>query len=178
MRQINLLPEQMQKTEQQKILRNFFVVTLIPTLIIVCVIHGLLWWYLQSVKKTATERSTDYSQINEFGDVKEKIDTLSAKIEDFYRAQKPVLASIAQQSFSPFLLKNFGDAASNRVWFKRLALDYDGKICRIEGRSYNTRLVSEFMLELKKLAFLKSVELSSMEKSPEGNVDFMIICNL
>ena len=177
MRQINLLPEQMQKTEQQKIVQNSFVLALIPTVMIICVIHGFLSWDLQNVKKAA-EQSTDDNQINEFGDVKGKIGALSAQIENFYKAQKPVLLSMAQQAFSPFLLKNFGDAASNRVWFKKLELDYEAKICRIEGRSYNTRLVSEFMLEVKKMAFFKSVELSSMERSPDGQVDFMIVCNL
>ncbi len=177
MRQINLLPEPMQKIEEQKVIRNAFGVSVVPTLIILIVVHVFLSWYLQDVIKM-TGYSTDYSQVNEFGDIKEKIDVLSVQMGNFYRDQKPVLMSVAQQSSPPFLLKNLSVAASNRVWFKKMELDFDGKICRIEGQSYNTRLVSEFMLELKKILSLKSVELNSMEKTPEGHVNFMIVCNL
>ncbi|MDP2653140.1 MAG: PilN domain-containing protein [Candidatus Omnitrophota bacterium] len=175
MRQINLLPEQMQKVEQIKTIRNAFVLVLAPILLVMAVVHVLLAMHLQNMKRLA-ERPMDYIQTREVGEVKVRIDEVLSKMRDFHAGHEILLESIAQRASTPVILVNLGEMAQSRVWLNDFNLDHESKTCRIAGQSFNTRLVSEFMLELKKVPFFKNVELSSMERGQDGKVGFSIVC--
>ena len=79
----------------------------------------------------------------------------------------------------PYILKTIGDITLDMVWLTGLSVDSENGTCQIDGRSFNTKLVSEFMLELKKLPYFRSVELPSMEKGTEPErkeIEFKITC--
>ncbi len=69
-----------------------------------------------------------------------------------------------------------GKITTHKVWLTRLSLDNSNGICQMDGKSFNTRLVSEFMLEFKKIPYFENVALISMEKGPDEKVDFKITC--
>lgn len=177
MRQINLLPEDIQKAEAQSLLRNIAVSAIAPLVAVMLLMHGVLAWYLTSLNQEARQSPGTVPSI-EADHLREKVDQKLGEAQKFFYHHKALFYHDIRRILTLRILAKLGTMADQKVWVKRFELDYKQKITRISGQSYNTRLVSEFMLELKKLQFFSEVELSSMEKGPDGKINFLVVCRL
>jgi Tfp pilus assembly protein PilN len=180
MRQINLLPLEIQRAEQIRSIRNSIIVILAPVLAVLLGIHFLLTY---AVQQTALRAAQPPEQIDtpEINQVRTALRSEELKMSQFVNSNKPMIQLITKDFSMTDILKVINTVIENKVWFTSLKVDTESKRCEIDGKSFNTRLVSEFMLELKRAAYFQDVELISMNISNNAandEVDFKIICLL
>jgi len=179
MRQINLLPERLKKQEEWRIVRNSFLLTVGLSVAFVLLVHFGLNFCVKNLEDIAT-KPLALKETDEISQLKDKIDAVETKMKELVMANKEIIEVFAKNSSLSYLLKVIGNATADKVWLTDLSFHYDKKICQMKGLSFNTRLISEFMLELKALAYFENVTLVSMEKSREGSREtaFIIRCLL
>lgn len=178
MRQINLLPEEVKRTEKERINKNLVIFGAGLTFLVVASIHFLLAWRVDSLKN-ALKQSDAVRKNPGLSQLQKEINQLEKERERYVKENKALLEILTKHLASPSVLKVLSEAASGRVWFIGLSIDVQKETCRINGKSFNTQLVSEFMLELKRSSCFKKIDLTSMEKqsAPEGkDITFSITC--
>lgn len=180
MRQVNLLPEDIQKTERIKIIINSLLTTLVPVILGMALLHFLIVFRLHSLQRVVNQ---PYAQpeLAQFQELRQEIGKIkSAAQGSFSRDRELIEYFVVNLPFSE-ILRNIGNIAQERVWLTGVTVDGQSNICEIEGRSFNTRLVSEFILNLKQYYFFQSVELLSMGEDKTGKEEethFKIVCSL
>lgn len=180
MRQINLLPDNLKNKEKLRFLKKSLLCTVGVSLLVMVLVHFILILRVGSLEK-ALSNPAIYGGSEVIKKLQKDIDIV---IKDTRRDMKrsQYFAELLDKNlmFSS-VLQNISNIASDKVWFKRVKIVVDGKNFEIEGKSFNTRLVSEFMLDLRKLAYFKNVDLITMEKNDDGvkkEIDFKIACKL
>ena len=179
MRQVNLLPEGLKKTANLKAERSALIVTGGIALAIFVFIHVILVIQIKGLE-IAANQPLFFEEATQTGQLKGLIES-KKKIQKLVKKNRDVLEIFAKHSSSANILDTIGDITRDKVWLNRFLLDLNAGQCTIEGRSFNTRLVSEFMLELKKLPCFENVELVSMDKGTkkgDEEIDFEIICKI
>jgi len=180
MRQVNLLPQELRQSQELRRIRNAFVVTLVPTLIVLVLIHWALNFRVSSLMRSM-ERPARPMTLPGLRSMHTQIDALREEFAQLTQGQEFFLEQAARSDLLPGMLKMIANASQEKVWFKKISLDYKDKTCLIIGRSFHARLVSEFMLELKKMPAFQRVELTTMGKgqgSHNREIDFQVICHL
>lgn len=177
MRQINLLPQKIQQRQRLAILRNSFCLTILPTVIGMVFVHGVITGQLAMVEKVFRSPQA-FQETAESRRIQQEMDSLKASATEFFVREKDLIELFVVNLPISEIAKDIGRSVSQKVWLTKLDVDMFKKTCTIDGQSYNTRLVSEFILELKKLAYFKKVQLITMgeeQKASTGEVDFKII---
>ncbi len=180
MRQINLLPEKLQKAEKARNIKTSIMFTVLPVLFGICIIHFFLSAKV-SVLREMVDQPLMLKDTTEVRPIRRQVIRLNNDISKFINQNSDIVGIYSKYFFSTNTLRIIGSVSTNKVWLKALSLDIQEGTCLIEGKSFNTRLVSEFMLELKRLAYFEKVELISMGKesqSEESEIDFKIVCQL
>lgn len=178
MRQINLLPEEVRRIAKERSNKNFVIFGTAFTFLVIASIHFLLAWRIGSLKNEL-KRSNAVRENPGFIQLQKEINQLEKETERYVKENRALLEILTEHLASGPILKVLSDAASGKVWFIGLSIDVHNKICRINGRSLDTQLVSEFMLELKRSSCFKKIDLTSMEKQSapeEKEITFTITC--
>ena len=180
MRLVNLLPEEYQKKEQWRILRHSLCLTFLPLGLGLAVIHFLVVSQLAGMEQ-ALRQPKHYSESVQTVKLRQEISAVKAKGQGLVSADKELIEYFVVQPASSRILKNIARVADEKVWLTEFGLDLARGTCDIGGKSFNIRLVSEFMLELKQLSYFAEVELVAMEegaKEKGGEVTFKVTCRL
>ena len=177
MRQINLLPEPLQKAQQKKMIVSSAMATVGSIVLVILVIHALLSLGMANLENQLNNPTT-YKDTAEFVQLREKINAAREKVKAYLGQYSAVVEAYVNNSSTVDILRIAGTSSKHKVWFTKFVLSNKAKNCEIEGKSFNTRLVSEFMLNIKKTTFFETVDLISMEKSPDDKVTFKIVCTL
>jgi Tfp pilus assembly protein PilN len=114
----------------------------------------------------------------EFAQLRAQTQQMSNNIQKYINQYGAVINAYGDNYFSVDILRVIGNISQHKVWFTRLNLNNKTRKCEVEGQSYNTRLVSEFMLEIKRAPFFDNVALISMEKGQDDRVNFKLVCTL
>ena len=163
MRQVNLLPANIQEAEKKRALMNSILITAGLSLLVLFFIHLLLVARVSKLQRLA-QRPVTFQDTEETSLLRQQKEELNKHIEGFIQDNKVSLEVLMEQFSYANILKVIGDAAAGKVWLRAIDIDSQKGKCEIKGRTFNTRLVSEFMLELKKFSCFKTVNVSSMEK--------------
>ncbi|MDD5449292.1 MAG: PilN domain-containing protein [Candidatus Omnitrophica bacterium] len=178
MRQINLLPEEVKHTEIGRINKNVIIVGIGLIFLAMTLVHFSLVHRVTALKKTLKQLNAVKGYPG-LGQLQKEAVAIEKEKARYASENKALIDIMAKHLASAPLLKSISDAAYGRVWFTALAVDPQKEGLRITGRAFNTELVSEFMLELKKMASFKKIDLASMEKqeSADGEeINFAINC--
>jgi len=176
MRQINLLPESLQQAEQMRLLRNVAVVICIVSLGAALVLHMLLSFGVNTTRANVDQSLMAHQ--DEFVRIKQEIQNAKGQMKDLYSKEEVLILLLSKHLSNAHMLKVMGQLTGERVWLTGLNLDIQKSECELEGRSFSTRLVSEFMLELKRMPYFREVELINMDKGKSTEVTFKILCHL
>ncbi len=179
MRQVNLLPEHLQRTERLKTIRSSIAATVGLILLLVLPIHLLLALRVERLEKAAYQPGA-IGETPELSQLYREISDLKVERQRLFKGNAGIIEVLTEDLIYPGFLQTIGEVASDKVWLTRLSVESKKGTRRFTGRSFSTQSVSEFMLELKKIPYLKTVELSSMEKASDKartEIDFDIICN-
>ena len=177
MRQINLLPESLQKRQYQKMAVNSAAALGSLTLVVLACIHLLLSTSVAKLENQVHHPAA-YMDTMEFVQLREQIQGLGEEIKNYVGLYRPVLEAHLDNYSIVSILGLVGNMSNHRVWFTRFSLNTKTRDCEIEGKSFNTRLVSEFMLDMKKTPLFDNVTPISMEKGTDEKINFKIICKL
>lgn len=180
MRQVNLLPEENQKSETMRLIRNSLCKNFLPVIAGMIPIHFFLAFSLSDLERTV-QIPQRYHETPRVLQIRQEIKNMKSKASGLFASNKDLVVNFLANLPSSQLLKKIGNVTSERVWLTNLALDMSKGMCEMNGRSFNIRLVSEFILELKRLPYFTSVELVTMEgnqKEKEGEINFKIVCKL
>ena len=177
MRQVNLLPDETRKTETLRFMRNSLLILLAPVFGLWFLMNLLLNIQIGALKRTAAQPLA-FQETGETQALKTKIANLEKKIQEYGDQNKGIIETFVKKVPCGYLLKNIGCLSEDKVWVNAISFDTQKKECRIDGKSFSTRLVSEFMLELKRLPHFEGVDLVSVGKETRKTtqeVDFQII---
>ena len=163
MRQVNLLPEDIRKAEEVRKVRHSLIFTIGAPLLGIVTIHLLLLLLVYQLR-TAASQPLGFQDTPQIGVVREKIDQIQSLAGDFSQQHQGAVKILCRLRSPVGFLLHLGEVVREKVWLTDIQLDYGKKICELTGRSFNTRLVSEFMLELKKMNAVENFELVSMEQ--------------
>lgn len=180
MRQINLLPKNLQKAIQIKKVRNSALIIFIPVFTFVLIGHFGVGFWVDSLRRSA-EAPPSMNETPEIVRLRQGIKSVNAETKNFAEHNEGALEILKQDYPVSKIIKALGDASDKKAWIKGLTFDSEGGVCRIDGASLSTKTVSEFMLELKKISFFKNVELINMGKQKSGGldkIDFQLSCGL
>lgn len=177
MRQINLLPESLQQAQNKKKILNSFFVTLIPTVFAVGAIHILTILFIANLEGQVKHPAANMDTM-EFMALREEIQKKADDLQKYTADYGALINSYMDNYLSQDILRAIGAISHHKVWFTRFELNNKNRACEIQGKSFNTRLVSEFMLGVKKAPFFDNVTLISMEKGQDEKVNFKIVCVL
>jgi len=179
MRQVNLLPEELRKIQKIRVARNSALLTLLPVVLLVGVLFGLLSFWVGGLEKKTLKPQVSKDKLlsSQFSTEAKKVESEIRKVLD---SDKDIIESFLRASSTSSILKVIGNTTADKVWLTKLSFDRKMKSFQISGHSFNTRLVSEFMLELRRLPVFKNVALISMEKGEKGahQAAFSIECKL
>ena len=141
------------------------------TLAVILVIHGLLAVKINVLKKAKQGQMPKMpagSREDPDGlHFSEDIQRLAADLQDFISQNKNLWEFVDQSFRSSVILKDIGRIADKRIWLTNFTLDSLQGHCELEGSTFYTRAVSEFMMELKKLPYFKMVSLTTMERGTQ-----------
>lgn len=180
MRQINLMPKALQEAEQKRFLIASLVVVLGPLAVVLALVHGVMQSRLSTLQRLA-EDPLALSSSPEIVEMSRQIQTLKEETRRFVGDRQAVLELISRQALAPQVLTLTANAVTDRIWLQNLELDYLKNVLLVNGRSTETRQVSAYILELKRLPYFKSVELVTMGKDAapgQEEIDFKIQCAL
>jgi len=179
MRQVNLLPEELQKAQSLKIIGSSLLFNIGAVVIFVVLINSLLSFWITNLETVALQPLA-LKENNEITQIRAKISEIEKETGMIFKKNRDIMEVFARNSSFSHLLKVIGNVTSDKVWLTSLTFVMKDRRCKMDGLSFNTRLVSEFMLELKKISYFKNVELLSMEKEGRGikEVAFTIECEL
>jgi len=180
MRQVNLLPGETQRVEIIQFIQHTLAFLFAPTIILLFLISFLMNMHIRHLQKTA-EQPLAFQETAETRQLKKQIDSLEKELKIYGHDNEALIKAFVKRSPAAYLLKVISRLSENKVWLRGITLDAQQDICRIDGKSFNTRLVSEFMLEVKRLPYFRDVELVSVGKQAvktASEVDFQIICYL
>ena len=180
MRQINLLPEEHRQNENLRIIRSACCLILLPLALGFAVIHVVLVFSLNGLQREAQKPPAQQETL-ESQHIRQEIIKAKQKAQGLVDQNKDLVERFLVNFYFSKILDKIGAAALDKVWLTGLNVDTLGQVCEIDGRAFNTRLVSEFILALKQIAYFKAVDLSVMEadqKAKEGEIAFKIVCNL
>jgi len=110
-----------------------------------------------------------------------EIDLINNNISSFVDKNKFFLHLIDNKFNYRNILISISNTVGDQIWLNSYLIDSQKRICEINGFSPNTNLVSEFMIELKKIPYLSDIKLTSMKKvlnEKNSNISFKIICDL
>jgi Tfp pilus assembly protein PilN len=180
MRQVNLLPIENQRSEQWRVLRNSLCGIFLPLGFLMLVVHLLLGLQVAAMEKRLNS-PLRHAESAPVVALQQAMADIKLKGEGFLKTDKEIVEYFIVQPSAANILGNIGNQALDKVWLTDLRGDGTKRVYEIVGRSFNIRLVSEFMLELKKLPYFENVELVTMgegAKGKEGEIDFKMICHL
>ena len=178
MRQINLLPETVRGVEKRALVAKAVMVLIGSAAVIILLSHFFLLWRISCLKKTISHLR-DIGGITAGSPLDRQLNQSGSQIQKYIDENKALTEVLTKDFLSLPLLKTIGDAASGRVWLTAVTVDSKTETCQISGNTYNTQLVSEFMLELKRSPFFKNIDLASMEKGKETQLkemSFTVTC--
>lgn len=178
MRQINLLPEELQRSQGRRPIIKSVIAAVCLAVFAVLSIHLLLTATVGMLERIERELIST-RELPEMSRLREEIARSKLDMRRFIDKNRVPLEILSENLPCPYILKTIGDVTLDLVWLTGFSVDSKNGTCQLDGRSFNTKLVSEFMLELKKVPYFKSVELSSMEKGGEPKkeeVEFKIVC--
>ena len=179
-RQVNLLPPALKNEHKLAVVKKSLMLTLGPVLIFVVVCHFLLILGVSWLAAVA-QQPTEFKEAPEISRVRQQILAVSKDVNAFFKEQKPLADFAAQQYPELNILKQLGEMTGHKVWLSGLIFDIKKGTLEFQGSSFNTRLVSEFMLGLRNLSYFSKVDLVSMGKAAQGKdkeVSFTISCQL
>ncbi len=177
MRQINLLPVSLQQAQNKKKITYSFLITLGPTIFAIVVIHFLIVVFVSNLESKVKHPAANVDT-TQFVALREAIQKKSDDVQKYVDEFRVIIDSYMDNYLSENILTVIGNISYHKVWFTHLELNNKNKTCEIQGKSFNTRLVSEFMLGVKKAPFFDNVTLISMEKGQDEKVNFKIVCVL
>lgn len=179
MRQLNLLPADLQQKQQTARLRNVLIVLIIPTVILMGGIHYALVRHIDRLNDTVQNPPSPL-ETPEIQALRREIQSVRSGIESLVGSHYLAMELFARQLMPASVLKDTANGARGKVWFDQMEMDMTKRVFSIKGKSFNTRLVSEYMLELKKMPYFSAVDLESVSKENAGGqaVEFLINCHL
>lgn len=178
MRQVNLLPDKLRLSEERMPIIKSVIACVCLTLFVILSIHLLLAAGVGRLERTE-RKLTSMREPPEISRLRKEIARSELEMQKFIDKNRVPLDILSKYLPCPYILKTIGDITLDMVWLTGFFVDSENGTCQIDGRSFSTKLVSEFMLELKKVPYFKSVELPSMEKGTEPEkkeVQFKITC--
>jgi len=166
MRQINLLPEQFQKSEYTKLIRKALLVILAPFIVLFLFLHLLLSF---EVNRLVDKINNPLGQIEtpEINKLSIEIAEMEASMENYISGRRLIIEILNKRLPYSSILKGIGDACSGKAWLNELIIKNENESAQIKGNAYNVRLASEFMLELKKKPYFESIDITTMDQDPE-----------
>lgn len=180
MRQINLLPLEDQKKGQFIVIRNLLVWTFVPMAVVLFLLHGIVVLWL-GVLNTFVQNPYRQQETAHAQQLQQQIALVKSSIRDFVEKNPGQVRLFVVPLSMTDILTNISNAALDKIWLNEFSIDLSKQTCELAGESYTTRLVSEFMLQLRELPYFKKVDLVSMEKDDprqgEG-VRFKVSCKL
>lgn len=177
MRQVNLLPEDLQTSQYQKRIARSVLLTGGSTLLVMAVLHVLIALGVAGLEDRVRRPQT-YADAAEFVELREQVRILKDDVSQYVGRYRTVIEAYMDHYATTAILKTLGKAGRQKIWLTRLTVNNTTRVCDMEGRSFNTRLVSEFMLGIKKNPFFDNITPISMEKGPEQIIHFRITCDL
>lgn len=180
LRQVNLLPREMLQVEHLRSLRSTFLLVMLPILFVLLIIHALLNLSIRGLEESGRRPATWWFS-PEMDSVQDRLEAMGKNAIQFMTSHKELLTGYVHHENTRDLLTRVGNSALNKVWFREVKLNNGSQKLELYGASYQARLVSEFMLELKKIPYFDQVELVSMGKESRGaneEIDFQITCLL
>ncbi len=180
MRQVNLLPEESQRIETLKFIQRTLAFLFVPTLVVLFGISFAMDRHIE-ILRHAVDKPMAFQETAETRKLDQDIANTEKELKIFGDEHRVLIKTFVKRVPTAYLLKIISRLSENKVWLKGISLDHQQDICRIEGKSFNTRLVSEFMLEIKRLPYFRDVELVSVGKEAvkaASEVDFQIVCHL
>jgi Tfp pilus assembly protein PilN len=180
MRQVNLLPEESRKAETILFIRNTVGVILGPFVGILLIVNFFIGAHIDYLRRTA-EQPLASKETSETLAMKKQIEKYEENLKQTGVQNKDIVETFVKKVPAGYLLKMISRLAEDKVWLDGISVDVKERRCTVDGKSFGTRLVSEFMLELKRLPHFKDVELVSVGKETRKTaqeVDFQIICFL
>lgn len=181
MREVNLLPTSYQKKERNSVIIKSVFLMIVLLVLFLGSLYVAISWGILHLETVLGYRAA--SQVNlEMKELKGQLIALDNQMKDFYVRKQLVVEGYMTSAALINLLERAGDFTSDRVWLTELECHAFQKQCSLKGKAFNTRLVSEFMLDLKKLSFFESVDLVSMGKEESQNIkegiDFALRCHM
>ncbi|HLF17537.1 MAG TPA: PilN domain-containing protein [Candidatus Omnitrophota bacterium] len=175
--QINLIPEDIQKEDQLKLIGASVLASAVATCVLALLIHAGLTVMINQMKKVA-DGPAAVKEDTSLAKLKGTISRLEAEQKQLYKTEGPLIEMLSKRYSYDDILLSIGNVSADKVWLQDISINSDEGLCGINGNSFNSRLVSEYMLELKKMPYFKGLELSSVEKSENKSdmVDFKIVC--
>ena len=173
-----MLPEEMQRANERRFVIKSLVTTACLLFLVVLSIHLLLAAGVGRLERVERELAS-MGEPPEISQLRKETARLELEMQGFINKNRVPLDILSKHLPCPYILKTIGDITLDMVWLTGFSVDSQKGTSQIDGRSFNNKLVSEFMLELKKLPYFKSVELTSMERNAEPEkigVEFKITC--
>ena len=176
MKDINLLPERYLQQERKRLMIRTGLLVWSLTFVIMVVSYVLLQREVGRLV-VLTKDPQSFQENPEILRLRGEIKAIKGSALSFIGENREV-AEIAIRNFSAAdILADVGQATLDRVWLTKFTADPKGKLCELNGKAVSTRLVSEYMLELKRLPYVADLELVSMGKKEDG-IDFELRLSL
>lgn len=175
MRQINLLPETLQKAQAQSRITKSLLITLGPAVLAMALIHVFFVFVLSYLEKQAKSPVVNVDS-GGFEQLRDQIQQQKVGLEKYYGQYRAIIDPYTSNYFTRQILEKSGEMTHHKVWLTRINIDNMKRSCELEGKSYNTRLVSEFMLNIKRTSYFENVNLISIDKARDEKVNFKIVC--
>ena len=180
MRHINLIPKEYIWQSTRRIIRNSLIISIIVFISIAIVTHILFSSKIELLEQllNSTRIKAEKTTIN---NVHGEINIINDTINNFLNTNEFYIDLIQKQFNIKDILITIGNIIGDQIWLNGYTLDSRKGICEINGFSPNTNLVSEFMLELKRIKYFNNIKLTSMKKLSEKSnslISFRIVCVL
>ncbi len=180
MRQINLVPIEIQQKYRRRVEQRTIFVTMIAVLSMSVALHLMLTTEIKTLKKALASKSASMNA-PQIDLLVRGINELKNQRKDIFSSDPVLSAAMTHGYVFSNLLKKIGSISSGRVWFNSMVIDSQKGIFTLKGQTYATRSVSEFMLDMKKLGYCEAMDVSSIAKHMESEkkeIDFEIVCML
>ncbi|MBN1492849.1 MAG: PilN domain-containing protein [Candidatus Omnitrophica bacterium] len=178
MRQINLLPEAYQHQMRMAALKKTMIVSAV--IVIVCIVPVHIWLAdgVKGLKNELTAIKLSRA-MPELDKVRSEVTLLRNERNAFVSENQALLEIAAQRVHYKAMMKLIGDSARNKVWLNSVTVSSQKKTLEMKGKAYDAQLVSEFLLEIKKIPYFNTVDLTSMQSNTAADgttITFSLTC--
>lgn len=178
MRQINLLPQEIQKTRERHLFILSLAITVSLIVLIITVWHLLLNINIRRLESISSRLTPAVTIKNKFETLKKEFAQTAAEREKFLQDNSALMPVIRSRIPYSDLLKALSHTTYEKVWLNEFKLESRSGVLELSGSSDNTESVSEFLYRLRRIPFLASVAPSAIERGENDIINFKVRCML